>query len=67
VAVALLGGEVREALILLRGRQGVRLDYERGEITLSWKGAEANVEMLDTACAAVVALATHRPITGGYR
>lgn len=66
-AVALLGAEVRDALVTLRGRGGVRLDYERGEITLSWRGAEADTSMLDAACHAVVALARHRPTTGGYR
>jgi hypothetical protein len=67
IAVQLISGDVRNALIALRARRGVRLDYDHGEITLTWRGAEMDAAHLDHARDAVLALSRARPTSAGYR
>ena len=67
IAARLMTEDVRAALVAIRGRRGVRLDYDRGEITLTWRGAEMDHATLDHARDAVLALARARPRTAGYR
>jgi hypothetical protein len=67
LAARLVTGDVRDALIALGGRRGVRLDYDHGEIALSWRGAEEDESMLDRGVEAVLALAHPRERHAAYR
>jgi hypothetical protein len=67
IAVQLVGVDLRAALMALRSKRGLRLDYDHGEILLAWRGAEMDHAMLDHARDSVLALVRARPTTAGYR
>lgn len=67
IAAKMIDGDVRTGLLELRVRRGVRLDYDHGEITLTWRRAEDDPKLLDRGRDVVKALALARPTGAGYR
>ncbi|MEO6418083.1 MAG: hypothetical protein ABIP39_01650, partial [Polyangiaceae bacterium] len=65
VAEHLLTPDVRQAL--MRFPLGICLDYDAGNLALTWPGDGIDVLTVDAACEIIVAASTTRPSAGVYR
>jgi membrane protease YdiL (CAAX protease family) len=64
-AAQLVGGDVRRTLLALKARD-VGVAYDRGNVTMTWPGADPDPTMLDAARQILLSLARQKS-TGTYR